>query len=490
MAQYNRALADGSSSKHGEAISRLKLAESTAKDAQRLAQGFSNVFVAANVPTLPADAGTSMVELCKNHLALCTEAKLSAISDNDLIYHDALPSEASLSAVDKAVVAEPIPIQEVYGTPEVQKVVGADIFNRLVPLSVHESASLYSEEKAKLVRAQGEACDLADGEMRAALEYMGLPASLAKFRNVGTSDSTMDALADPGPQVRGWAEAVRSSGRQRPVQQVMEDLERLKANARNDLDTAERDLDVEQRECEQARVRVGGSFSQSPSAGLTRLWRQTIKSHRDGLAQAGVSDERVMADWQAAKQDLALLMASDEALDAAFVEAVASAGGPANGEASLLDADLGEDESEAMKRRVAVIEELLGRLNKIKRERLDVFRDLKDRVRTLSSLLDPDFADLRTGPERRHLSAPHPQSQVTERRAKSLCRRAGEVPSSSNPHRCDPASSASRPAGDRQQLPAAHRGQGGQGHPGEVGASGEEAKGSVGEAADGARYLL
>jgi hypothetical protein len=72
----------------------------------------------------------------------------------DLIYSAVLPVPKALPAIDKTAVATAIPIQEVYGTPEVQNAIGTDVFVRLIPLSVHESASVYLEEKAKLVRGE------------------------------------------------------------------------------------------------------------------------------------------------------------------------------------------------------------------------------------------------------------------------------------------------------------------------------------------------
>ena len=43
-------------------------------------------------------------------------------------------------------------LHDVCGPPDVQKTIGKDFLIMLVPLSVHESASVYSEEKVELVR--------------------------------------------------------------------------------------------------------------------------------------------------------------------------------------------------------------------------------------------------------------------------------------------------------------------------------------------------
>jgi len=111
------------------------------------------VFVSTVSPNLPSDSGTSIYERTKSYLAICTDRKSKAQRENDLIYNAILPSPETLPPIDKLAVATAIHIHDVYAAPEAQKTIGQDIFIKLVPLSVHESASVYSEEKAKLVRA-------------------------------------------------------------------------------------------------------------------------------------------------------------------------------------------------------------------------------------------------------------------------------------------------------------------------------------------------
>jgi hypothetical protein len=124
-------------------------------------------------PNLPADAGYTIQEKTKAHHVICTDKKNEAQRENDLIYNAVCPSFEALPVVEKTAVATPIPIQDVYGTPEVQKTIGQDFFVKLVPLSVHQSASIYSEEKAKLVRAEVEKAEQAEGEARSAIDGLG-----------------------------------------------------------------------------------------------------------------------------------------------------------------------------------------------------------------------------------------------------------------------------------------------------------------------------
>ncbi|XP_026870758.2 tyrosine-protein phosphatase non-receptor type 23b [Electrophorus electricus] len=71
----------------------------------------------------------------------------SAKKDNDFIYHESVPSLDTLTAVKGASLVKPLPV-----TPADPNVTGPDLFSKLIPMATHEASSLYSEEKAKLLR--------------------------------------------------------------------------------------------------------------------------------------------------------------------------------------------------------------------------------------------------------------------------------------------------------------------------------------------------
>ena len=70
--------------------------------------------------------------------------------DNDFIYHDRIPEASSLPEIKGAALVKAIPFD-----PSDSEISGPDIFAQLVPMKVHEAASLYSEEVAKLLRQIG-----------------------------------------------------------------------------------------------------------------------------------------------------------------------------------------------------------------------------------------------------------------------------------------------------------------------------------------------
>lgn len=307
-----------------------------------------------------------------------SDSRAKAQKDNDIVYNEVVPTEATLAPIDKGKpVAEPIAIHDVYASPDVQKIVGPDLFTKLVPLSVHESASMYSEEKAKLVRAEAERVELADEEMISALEYMGLPASLARFKSGANAQAT---LADPGPQVRAWVDEVRTGEIESRVEDQFKRIGQLRDSARHQLERISSDLDHESRECERLRNQYGHLWEQSPSSAATRPFRQDVKSHRESLDQAAASDHQAQTLWSGIRGDVSMMVEpSGNSLEQAFTDAVTGRG---SNEINLLDADFAkdDDEDEETRQKAEAVSEALVRLNKIKKERAEVLKDLKDKV--------------------------------------------------------------------------------------------------------------
>ncbi|KAJ7026173.1 BRO1-domain-containing protein [Mycena alexandri] len=382
QAQYHRALADTDAGTYGDALARLNLAESLAKEAQRLCASFTPTFTPAtssapSSSTLPADAASSMAELAKKHVTLVSDRRTAANRENDLIYNAILPSVETLPPIETKTtltIATPIPIQEVYGAPDVQKTIGADFFGRLVPLSVHESASVYSEEKAKLVRGEVERADTAEVEAKSFLDGLHVTQGLERFR------SMLQDNGDGGvPQeVLRWAADISSIEGQEGVGSLFTQLEKLKGALRSELDPGSgiaRELDSESRDCEMMRVRYEHLWTQAPSAGLSKALRQDLKAHVVAMEEAARSDAQVQALWEGVRPDVEVLVTGR--IEGFF----------ANNEdkGSLLDlgeeADRAErEEKDKISGLVHEIEERLATLKKIEKERNEVLKDLKEKI--------------------------------------------------------------------------------------------------------------
>ena len=334
-------------------------------------------------PNLPADAGTSIQERTKAHLTICTDKKNEAERENDLIYHAIIPAFEALSVIEKTVVAAPIHIHDVYGAPDVQKTIGQDIFIRLVPLSVHESASVYSEEKAKLVRGEVEKAEGAEGEARSALDGLGVKEGLTRFKAM--IEGEVIGGEEVPLEVRRWKEDIALVEDRDGVTGLMQELNKLKGNVQRELESTSRDLEMESRDCEMMRVKFDHLWTQSPSAALTKNMRQDLKSNFGAKEAAAASDQQVTTLWDSVRGDIQLLLSPQ-------VEELFRERGGSNPD-HLLDLDSGNEEDDAKEKAkiagyVDEIEERLKRLTMISKERNEVLKDLKEKVCLLISSLD------------------------------------------------------------------------------------------------------
>jgi hypothetical protein len=378
VAQYYQALADDDANNHGIAVGRLQVAENYAKESSRIANGLpSSIPSGAN---LSADCGSILVENTKRHLSTVQEKLREFAKDNDYIYHQTVPTEAGVTPVAKLPAAKPIPVSELYAGQDIQRITGPDLFAKIVPLAVTESASLYDEEKAKLVRAETERVDLANSEMAASLDYLRLPGALQVLKG-GFNQEVL-----PDDDFRTWCDDV--AGHESPAG-IFDSLRSEKEAIVSILDKNTKQLDMEESVCEKMRSKYEGEWTQQPSSRLTTTLRSDIRNYREALEEAASSDSQLAAKLRQNDAEFQEMRSASQngAADALFQRAVSRARGksshassPAGGEPNLLDADF-DDGSLSVVDQIAKVEDILNRLNLINRERNQVLKDLKEKVR-------------------------------------------------------------------------------------------------------------
>lgn len=384
LAQYFQALADHGANSYGVAIARLQIAENHGKDAGRFAYAFPSTTSPGS--NLSSETGASLSDMTKRHVANVQEKLTSFNKDNDFIYHQTVPTEASLTAIHKLPAAKAIPVSELYQGQDIQRIIGPDIFQKIVPMSVTESASLYDEEKAKLVRAEAENVETANGEMAASLDYLKLPASLNVLKG------GMEQATPVDNKFRLWCEEVAGHD---PFEEAFEHLQSKKSEILSNLERATKQLDMEESVCEKMRSKYGGDWTQQPSSRLTSTLRSDIRSYRGAIDEASRSDSRLFATARQYESDFDEMRSAGETNEAdvlyqrAMIKAGANRNQGKNGgdylnkEGSLLDDDYGE-KGITVADQIAKVEDLLQKLNLIKRERLQVLKDLKEKVSHLT----------------------------------------------------------------------------------------------------------
>ena len=377
MSQYFQALADNDANSPGTAIARLKIAEAAAKEAQRTANSFPGTI--PPIANLPADAGTVLADTAKRHLATVQEKLKEITKDNDYIYHQPVPVEAAVTPVSKLPAAKPIPVSELYAGQDIQRITGPDLFAKIVPLAVTESASLYDEEKAKLVRAEAERVDTANGEMAASLDYLRLPGALQVLKG-GFDQQDIS----PDEDFRTWC--VDVADHEDPGE-ILGSLQPQKDSIVAILDQSTKQLDMEESVCEKMRSKYEGEWTQQPSSRLTSTLRNDIRNYREALEEATRSDVSLAMKLRANENEFEEMRsaAQNGEIDALFQRAVTKLKGKSGSghspavEQNLLDADFDEG-LPSISDQIAKVEDILKKLNLIKRERIQVLKDLKEKV--------------------------------------------------------------------------------------------------------------
>ncbi|KAF2141419.1 uncharacterized protein K452DRAFT_228927 [Aplosporella prunicola CBS 121167] len=379
LAQYYQAMADNDANSHGVSICRLQVAETQAREANRIANSFPN-----NVPAgsnLSSETGGILTDMTRRHLVNCQERITEFTKDNDFIYHQPVPAEASLASIPKLPAAKAIPVSELYQGQDIQRIIGPDIFQKIVPISVTEQASLYDEEKAKLIRAEAERVDIANDEMAASLDYLKLPESLNVLKGGMDQEMTVD------DEFTKWCQELAGHA---PFTRAFDQLSAEKQAIGTILDGSMKQLDMEESVCEKMRSKYGVEWTQQPSSRSTATLRSDIRSYRNAIDEAGISDAALYSTFRQHESDFDEMRSAGETDEAdvlyqrAMIKAGAARskgkgfGSPSTGEGNLLDDDFEGGPSVA--EQIAAVEDLLRKLNLIKRERQQVLKDLKEKI--------------------------------------------------------------------------------------------------------------
>jgi ALIX V-shaped domain binding to HIV/BRO1-like domain len=382
VAQYYQALADNDANSHGVSISRLQVAETLSRDASHAASSFpSSIPVSSN---LTSETGAILADTTRRQLTNVQQKLAELIKDNDFIYHQPVPAEASLTPIPKMPAAKPIPVSELYQGQDIQKIIGPDIFQRIVPMAVTESASLYDEEKAKLVRSEGERVEIANDEMAASFDYLKLPSSLEVLKGVKEQDVSVDQ------EFRKWCEEL---GGHASFGDAFDELGKQKQSVAFSLEDSQARLDQEEGICEKMRSKYGEDWTQQPSSRLTSTMRSDVRNYRNAVEEADKSDSRLYGTYRQYEADFEEMRSAGETDEAEvlYKRAIIKAGGGRgkgqnnSGEGSLLDEDF--DGGPSVAEQIANVEDLMKRLKLVKKEREQVLKDLKDKVRCLARRL-------------------------------------------------------------------------------------------------------
>ncbi|XP_046562123.1 programmed cell death 6-interacting protein-like [Haliotis rubra] len=124
-----------------------------------------------------------------------------AVKDNNFIYHDKVPDMKTLPIIGKAAVAKPSPVAQRFSTNF------TDLFEKLVPLAVHDAMTAFENRKAQIVNMEigrlREATNLMNGILLqsrtfklASVSVSRSPDQLSRQPGLSVSDKNQMILAD------------------------------------------------------------------------------------------------------------------------------------------------------------------------------------------------------------------------------------------------------------------------------------------------------
>ncbi|KAG0342357.1 pH-response regulator protein palA/rim20 [Podila horticola] len=272
VSQYRKACECISQNKYGEEIARLQTAERLVNCGLELQRNLKEAVV--------SDLRSLQTAIHRN---------LSrAEKDNDIIYLEPIPAEASLPVIGRADMSKPIIVPEISNPVplmnEHNMLLGVPLFSRLVPFAVHQAASVYTERKERIVKEDiGGKFDELTGVCYSQMQALNLPGSL----------QALDQPVGLPPALLQHIEDIATAGGIRALHDMLETVRTLSRQNGAILDEIFEALQQEANEDEAMRKRYQGRWNRPTSASLTVTFVEQGRKHRDTLETARKSDQIV-----------------------------------------------------------------------------------------------------------------------------------------------------------------------------------------------------
>ncbi|KAF3993087.1 hypothetical protein FT663_00911 [Candidozyma haemuli var. vulneris] len=132
------------------------------------------------------------------------EIKLKELNkDNDLVYHEIVPSLVTLAEPKPMDSSKIIPMSKIELFAKINEQSYDNFLKNVVPMNIHELLSYYSEEKSQFLRNELDEVDVSNEELSSVLEYLKLPKALANIKEILqnneslSSGSTSEQSIDP-----------------------------------------------------------------------------------------------------------------------------------------------------------------------------------------------------------------------------------------------------------------------------------------------------
>ncbi|XP_032586780.1 tyrosine-protein phosphatase non-receptor type 23 isoform X2 [Drosophila mojavensis] len=197
----------------------------------------------------------------------------NAKNENEFIYHEAVPELSTIPAVQGANLVNGIGFSV---TDE--EYAGTDIFARLVPMKAHEASSMYSEEKAKLLRKYGALLEEKDAQLDSYMSSLTLD-------NLNINEEQANKL--PQGIVDRCAALHANKTAISDLIEAMSQLAEITADVETNLSELTRMLEAEAQA--EREFQAASGVQRTPNAHITELTRE-FQKYSEAHARAGESN--------------------------------------------------------------------------------------------------------------------------------------------------------------------------------------------------------
>ncbi|XP_033207497.1 tyrosine-protein phosphatase non-receptor type 23 isoform X2 [Belonocnema kinseyi] len=285
----------------------------------------------------------------------------AAKNENEFIYHEEVPEKDVLPTVKGASLVKGISFN--VNDPEVS---GTDIFARLVPMKVHEANSLYSEEKAKLLRSVGTKIEERDQILNTYLVSL-------KLENLGLWDpDAVNSESEVLPLPEELAERCAAiNAKPNAIQEQVDTMAKLSDTYHN-VEAMLKEIDAilseEQQREKQYQETMG---KRPPSIVATDLTREA-KKYEEAHAKASESNQALHRAMNLHLNNLRILSQPLSSLMAHIPSPKANLSGESSSEEKT------DNESEKIHTRE--LKRILNKVDEMRRQRSDLHNKLRESI--------------------------------------------------------------------------------------------------------------
>ncbi|KAI3652916.1 hypothetical protein MP228_002341 [Amoeboaphelidium protococcarum] len=289
IAQYRKSREVVETGKYGEEIARLHMAELYVKKALDFHKALSDL----------------VVKELKSFQSLLQDQLKRSEKDNDVVYLDPIPSQASLSAIDKAALSSAIAFPPL-SSPSMTSIVGKPLFEKLYPYMIYTQIQAYNDRKSIIVKSIADKLQKQNDEYNEVLRCRNLPSVIQAYEQpIGLPQEIIQKSTE-----------VKQVGGAMSLQQQLQTLNVLAQEDQELLAQIRRQLEDEQKDDEECRDRFGVSrWTRTRSLELQRNLREQLDKREKLVSTARQSDLLVKSKFDSNLPHIESLSSSRQELE-------------------------------------------------------------------------------------------------------------------------------------------------------------------------------